>query len=76
MTKLCFSTAEGQCNLKKTEKKTTYPGLSLIFEVGGDVYKKIAGIRVAVVKSTCWLYIKVAGDVPQNTRGKSPACGS
>ena len=39
-------------------------------------YTKKAGIRVAVVKSTCWFYIKVTGDIPQNTRGKSPAPGS
>ena len=45
-------------------------GLSLIFEVGGDL-QKIAGVRVAAVKSTCWFYIKVAGDRPQNMRGKS-----
>ena len=36
-------------------------GLSLIFEVGGDI-QEIAGIRVVVVKSTCWIYIKVVGD--------------
>ena len=27
------------------------------------------------MKSTCWFYIKVAGDIPRNTRGKFPAPG-
>ena len=27
------------------------------------------------MKSTCWFYIKIAGDTPQNTRAKSPAPG-
>ena len=54
------------------EYRDSSPGLSLIFEVD-EIYKSQPRIRVAVVKSTCWLYIKVAGDIPQNTRGKSPA---
>ena len=42
-----------------------YPGLSLIFKVGRDLHK-IARIRVAVLRSAGWCYIKVARDVPQN----------